>query len=227
MVSSPENHWTSIASVTKFLCQNEFDELDFGSTLALVGALLRTSISSLSWCRKCVKLLNRRPRVAGIPNIQSGYEIPPPVPVSDNTPYTSSVYHLCKRHSSLVCLLFRDHWKMTVRNVFKSFTPLDYIHVMTHDLQVPGRATLDRTAVSTNTQLTLTAMPTSKDNGSPAEKLIVGFPAYELTIILSNPCDHEIHAATNGPGSSGSYTRQSGFWAYYEVFSWKLERGGN
>lgn len=56
---------------------------------------------------------------------------------------------------------------------------------------------------------------------APAKKLIIGFPVYEHTIILSNPYNHEIHASSTGPGSPGSSTRQSRFWAYYEVCSWK------
>lgn len=56
-----------------------------------------------------------------------------------------------------------------------------------------------------------------KDNGAPAEKLIVGFPAYGHTFVLSNPSSTGIGAPTSGAGSAGPYTRQAGFWAYYEV----------
>uniref|UniRef100_A0A8C9I3N3 chitinase n=1 Tax=Piliocolobus tephrosceles TaxID=591936 RepID=A0A8C9I3N3_9PRIM len=56
-----------------------------------------------------------------------------------------------------------------------------------------------------------------KDNRAPAEKLIVGFPAYGHTFLLSNPSNHGIGAPTTGPGPAGPYTRESGFWAYYEI----------
>lgn len=55
------------------------------------------------------------------------------------------------------------------------------------------------------------------DNGAPAEKLIVGFPAYGHTFILSDPSNTGIDAPTSGAGPAGPYTRQAGFWAYYEV----------
>ncbi|KAF5911002.1 hypothetical protein HPG69_000967 [Diceros bicornis minor] len=55
------------------------------------------------------------------------------------------------------------------------------------------------------------------DNGAPAEKLIIGFPAYGHTFILSNPSNTGIGAPTPGAGPAGPYTRQAGFWVYYEV----------
>lgn len=56
-----------------------------------------------------------------------------------------------------------------------------------------------------------------KDNGAPAEKLMVGFPAYGHAFILSSPSDHAIGAPATGPGPAGPYARQPGFRAYYEV----------
>ncbi|XP_077340580.1 acidic mammalian chitinase-like [Lithobates pipiens] len=55
------------------------------------------------------------------------------------------------------------------------------------------------------------------NNGAPASKLIVGFPTYGHTFILSNPSNTAIGAPTSGAGPAGPYTRQSGFWAYYEI----------
>ena len=56
-----------------------------------------------------------------------------------------------------------------------------------------------------------------KDNGAPAEKLIVGFPAYGHTFLLSNPSNTDIGAPTSGAGPAGPYTKEAGFWAYDEV----------
>nr|XP_012607127.1 acidic mammalian chitinase [Microcebus murinus]XP_020139371.1 acidic mammalian chitinase [Microcebus murinus] len=103
---------------------------------------------------------------------------------------------------------------------------LDYIHVMTYDLHGSWEGYAGEnsplykypTATGSNAYLNVAyAMNYWKDNGAPAEKLIVGFPAYGHTFILSNPSDHGIDAPTSGAGPAGPYTRQSGFWAYYEI----------
>ncbi|CAM5119453.1 unnamed protein product, partial [Natator depressus] len=82
----------------------------------------------------------------------------------------------------------------------------------------PGKDTLERTALSTKTQLTLVAMSTSmlgdyamnywKVNGTPAEKLIVGLPTYGHTFILSNPSNTTVGTPTSAPGPAGPDTRQ-------------------
>nr|AUE24249.1 acidic mammalian chitinase [Allenopithecus nigroviridis] len=103
---------------------------------------------------------------------------------------------------------------------------LDYIHVMTYDLHGPWEGYTGEnsplykypTDTGSNAYLNVDyAINYWKDNGAPAEKLIVGFPAYGHTFLLSNPSDHGIGAPTTGPGPAGPYTRESGFWAYYEI----------
>ncbi|CAM4684515.1 unnamed protein product [Caretta caretta] len=98
----------------------------------------------------------------------------------------------------------------------------------------PGKDTVERTALSTKTRLTLVAMSTSmlgdyamnywKVNGPPAEKLIVGLPTYGHTFILSNPSNTAVGAPTSGPEPAGPDTRQSGFWAYYEICTFLKNR---
>ena len=56
-----------------------------------------------------------------------------------------------------------------------------------------------------------------KKNGAPAEKLIIGFPAYGHNFILRDASNNGIGAPTSGAGPAGPYTREAGFWAYYEV----------
>lgn len=56
-----------------------------------------------------------------------------------------------------------------------------------------------------------------KSNGAPAEKLLVGFPTYGHVFKLASAANTGVGAPTAGPGPAGPYTRQSGFWAYYEV----------
>uniref|UniRef100_A0A7M4EX62 Acidic mammalian chitinase n=1 Tax=Crocodylus porosus TaxID=8502 RepID=A0A7M4EX62_CROPO len=60
------------------------------------------------------------------------------------------------------------------------------------------------------------AMEYWKNNGAPAEKLIMGFPTYGRTFRISGQ-DHCVGAPASGAGSSGPYTREAGFWAYYEI----------
>ncbi|XP_030076724.1 acidic mammalian chitinase-like [Microcaecilia unicolor] len=60
------------------------------------------------------------------------------------------------------------------------------------------------------------AMKYWKDNGVPAEKLIMGFPTYGRTFRLTTS-NTDVGAPASGAGSSGPYTREAGFWAYYEI----------
>lgn len=55
-----------------------------------------------------------------------------------------------------------------------------------------------------------------KDNGVPAQKLLMGFPTYGRTFRLTSS-DTGVCAPVSGAGSAGPYTREAGFWAYYEV----------
>ncbi|CAH2221300.1 acidic mammalian chitinase-like [Pelobates cultripes] len=54
-------------------------------------------------------------------------------------------------------------------------------------------------------------------NGAPSSKLIVGFPAYGRSFILSNPSHNAVGAPTSGPGPAGPFTRQPGLLSYYEI----------
>ena len=57
-----------------------------------------------------------------------------------------------------------------------------------------------------------------KSNGVPAAKLLVGFPTYGHTFKLSSS-NTAVGAPASGAGPAGPFTRQAGFWAYYEVFT--------
>uniref|UniRef100_A0A3B4Z2V6 GH18 domain-containing protein n=1 Tax=Stegastes partitus TaxID=144197 RepID=A0A3B4Z2V6_9TELE len=78
---------------------------------------------------------------------------------------------------------------------------LDSIHVMTYDFQGP--------LIKNNTLQDRSSYPSN--NGAPAEKLLVCFT---FRLASSNTA---VGAPTIGPGPSGAFTRQTGFWAYYEV----------
>lgn len=55
-----------------------------------------------------------------------------------------------------------------------------------------------------------------RDQGAPAEKLIVGLTTYGRTFRLSSAATG-LGAPASGPASAGPFTREPGFWSYYEV----------
>ncbi|XP_075052131.1 acidic mammalian chitinase-like [Mixophyes fleayi] len=67
---------------------------------------------------------------------------------------------------------------------------------------------------------TVFAMNYWRDNGAPAEKLLVGFPTYGRTFRNPNPNNCNVGTPMSGAGSAGKYTQEAGFWAYYEICSW-------
>ncbi|KAM8976400.1 acidic mammalian chitinase-like [Pelodytes ibericus] len=64
------------------------------------------------------------------------------------------------------------------------------------------------------------AMNYWKDNGVPAEKLLIGFPTYGRTFRNPNPINCDVGIPVSGAGSAGQYTREAGFWAHYEICTW-------
>ncbi|KAM4797428.1 acidic mammalian chitinase-like [Rhinophrynus dorsalis] len=64
------------------------------------------------------------------------------------------------------------------------------------------------------------AMNYWKDNGVPSEKLLIGFPTYGRTFRNPNPSNCDVGIPVAGAGSAGQYTREAGFWAYYEICTW-------
>ncbi|XP_069489150.1 acidic mammalian chitinase-like [Ambystoma mexicanum] len=103
---------------------------------------------------------------------------------------------------------------------------LDFISVMTYDFhggwdQVTGHnsplhvgSTDKGDFVYFNTEY---AMKYWRDNGVPAEKLIMGFATYGRTFRLVTPGNCNVGVPAAGAGSAGTYTREAGFWAYYEI----------
>ncbi|XP_075318416.1 acidic mammalian chitinase-like [Odontesthes bonariensis] len=60
------------------------------------------------------------------------------------------------------------------------------------------------------------AMKYWRDNGTPVEKLRMGFAAYGRTFRLTSS-NTGVGAPASGPAAAGPYTREAGFWAYYEI----------
>ncbi|XP_008108138.3 chitinase-3-like protein 1 [Anolis carolinensis] len=54
------------------------------------------------------------------------------------------------------------------------------------------------------------------EQGASPEKLLMGFPTYGRTFRLSST-KTSVGAPASGPASAGKYTREEGFWAYYEI----------
>lgn len=55
-----------------------------------------------------------------------------------------------------------------------------------------------------------------RDQGTPPQKLNVGFAAYGRAFTLSSASTN-FGAPASGPGEEGCYTGEEGFWASYEV----------
>jgi chitinase len=54
--------------------------------------------------------------------------------------------------------------------------------------------------------------------GAPKSKLVIGLPTYGRCFTLSNPSGGiGLGSAASGPCTAGTYTREAGFLAYYEV----------
>uniref|UniRef100_A0A3Q3NP35 chitinase n=1 Tax=Mastacembelus armatus TaxID=205130 RepID=A0A3Q3NP35_9TELE len=102
---------------------------------------------------------------------------------------------------------------------------LDFINVMTFDFHgawdgVTGHhSPLYRGSKDTGNNIYLNAnfaMQYWRDQGVPAEKLILGFAAFGRTFTLSSQ-SREVGAPSSGAGNPGHYTMEAGFWSYYEV----------
>ncbi|CAL8341064.1 unnamed protein product [Lota lota] len=102
---------------------------------------------------------------------------------------------------------------------------LNFINIMTYDFhgtweQVTGhnsplfRGAQDKgDLIYFNTDY---AMKYWRDQGTPVEKLNMGFATYGRTFRLTSS-NTGIGAPASGPASAGPFTREAGFWAYYEI----------
>lgn len=102
---------------------------------------------------------------------------------------------------------------------------LDFINVMSYDLHgswesVTGHVSpLYKGMKDTGPAMYLNvdyALQYWRANGAPAEKLIMGIPTYGRAFTLASS-DTAVGAPASGPALPGPVTRESGFWAYYEI----------
>uniref|UniRef100_A0A4W4EP37 chitinase n=1 Tax=Electrophorus electricus TaxID=8005 RepID=A0A4W4EP37_ELEEL len=102
---------------------------------------------------------------------------------------------------------------------------LDFINVMTYEFHgawenVTGhnsplyRGSQDKgDFIYFNTDF---AMKYWRDQGVPVEKLRMGFATYGKTFHLKSTRS-DVGAPVSGPASAGPYTREAGFWSYFEI----------
>nr|QOQ34523.1 chitinase [Bostrychus sinensis] len=104
---------------------------------------------------------------------------------------------------------------------------LDFINVMTYDfhgswetltghnspLYKGSHDTGDNVYLNTDFAVTYWQV-----QGTPVEKLNMGFATYGRAFRLATQSS-QVGAPASGPANPGKYTRESGFWSYYEVCS--------
>ncbi|XP_072223952.1 acidic mammalian chitinase-like isoform X2 [Leuresthes tenuis] len=102
---------------------------------------------------------------------------------------------------------------------------LDFINVMTYDFHgtwegVTGHhSPLYKGSHDTGGNAYLNtdfAMRYWRDKGTPVEKLNMGFATYGRIFRLSTQSS-QVGAPASGPANAGAFTREAGFWSYYEI----------
>uniref|UniRef100_A0A3P8TS10 chitinase n=1 Tax=Amphiprion percula TaxID=161767 RepID=A0A3P8TS10_AMPPE len=109
---------------------------------------------------------------------------------------------------------------------------LDFANIMTYDLHgawdpfTGHNSPLYRSSLDEGENIYYNvdfAMKYWRDQGAPLEKILVGFPTYGRTFRTTTGANG-VGAPANGPASAGTYTREAGFWSYYEICNF-LQRG--
>ncbi|KAA0706903.1 Acidic mammalian chitinase [Triplophysa tibetana] len=102
---------------------------------------------------------------------------------------------------------------------------LDFINVMTYDFHgswqpfTGHNSPLYNGSKDTEDNIYLNtdfAMTYWRDQGAPVEKLRMGFATYGKTFSLTSAVN-DVGAPADGSASAGTYTREAGFWSYYEI----------
>ncbi|XP_072035504.1 chitinase-3-like protein 1 [Amphiura filiformis] len=109
---------------------------------------------------------------------------------------------------------------------------LDWINLMSYDLRgawesVTGHHTTTRphSEDDADTQLLTVEWAANEwlARGTPASKLVLGMGSYGRAFTLAG-AENGVNAPASGGASKGTYTRETGFWSYYEICE-KLAQG--
>ncbi|XP_048208099.1 oviduct-specific glycoprotein [Perognathus longimembris pacificus] len=113
------------------------------------------------------------------------------------------------------------HIVQTSYDVYRMGQLLDFISVLSYDLHGSWEKFTGHNSplfsFPEDPKSSAYAMNYWRKLSAPPEKLIMGFPTYGRTFRLLKASENGLHAAAMGPGTSGQYTKQAGFLAYYEV----------
>ncbi|XP_051890979.1 chitotriosidase-1-like [Pristis pectinata] len=97
---------------------------------------------------------------------------------------------------------------------------VDFLNVMTYDFHGAWNSFTGHWTFPTQVESSFFNMESAvkywKENGLPPQKIIIGFPTYGRTFTLKTG-NQSLGAPLAGPGPAGNYTRDPGYWAYYEI----------